>query len=208
MSRSFGDNLSKENERIMADVRRDIWTSGFKGLGYGSAGGYILHTAARLIHKSLSEASKGKLILPGSDKPIRFNRNTAFFSVMAGGALGSFLLATTTGKNEVYQMHDIFEVGKNEHKTPYQEAYESARRMEEEESAESRRKRRISRRKTVSERLTEGHGLSDSHSGTWVQEGSIDANEQRRSARRITMAKRLGESTGLSDSRGGRWQEE
>ena len=200
MSRSFGDNLSKEDVKTLADVRRDVWTAGFKGLGYGSVGGYTLHTAARLIHNSLSDAAKGKLRFPGSDKPIRFNRNTAFFSFMAGGALSSFLLATTTGKNEVHQMHDIFEIGKNEYKTPYQKHYENAK-LNDEETEDMRNKRRLSRRKTVSKRLTKGQGLSDSHSGTWIQERTVSEDEQRRSARRVSMAKRLDESKGHNKSR-------
>ena len=140
MSREFGDNLTKDDVKTIADVRRDVWTSGFKGMGYGSAGGYILHTITRVIHRNLSEAARGKLILPGSDKPIRFNRNTAFFSVMAGSALGSFLMATTTGKNEVHQLHSIFEIGKNEYKTPYQKFYEEGK-TKVEESEEAREKR-------------------------------------------------------------------
>ena len=191
MSREFGDNLTKDDVKTIADVRRDVWTSGFKGMGYGSAGGYILHTITRVIHRNLSEAARGKLILPGSDKPIRFNRNTAFFSVMAGSALGSFLMATTTGKNEVHQLHSIFEIGKNEYKTPYQKFYEEGK-AKVEESEEAREKRRLSRRKTVSKRLTEGQGLSDSHSGTWIEdEKTISEDEKRRSARKVSMSRRL-----------------
>jgi hypothetical protein len=212
MSREFGDTLSKEDVKTIADVRRDIWTSGFKGLAYGSAGGYILHTLVRLSVNSLSEASKGKLILPGSDKPVRFSRNSAFFSVMAGGALGSFILATTTGKNKVHHMHDIFEIGKHEHKTPYQEAYENAQKARghvDDVSPESRRQRLLSRRRTMSQRLTEGHGLSDSHGGTWLMEQDLSVDERRRVERRMGMAKRLENPNihGLSDSHGGKWKE-
>jgi hypothetical protein len=213
MSREFGDTLSKDDVKTIADVRRDIWTSGFKGLAYGSAGGYILHTLIRLSVNSLSEASRGKLILPGSDKPIRFSRNSAFFSVMAGGALGSFLLATTTGKNKVHHMHDIFEIGKNEYKTPYQQAYENAKKVKEGHSdgisPESRMQRLLSRRRTMSQRLTEGHGLSDSHGGTWLAEQDLSDDERRRMERRMGMAKRLENPNihGLSDSHGGKWKE-
>lgn len=210
MSREFGDTLSPEDVKTIADVRRDIWTSGFKGMFYGSAGGYLLHTATRLCYNSLSEASRGKLILPGSEKPIRFSRNTAFFSVMAGGALGSFILATTTGKNKVHNMHDIFEIGKNEYKTPYQQAYENAKKAQEDASTpESRRQRLLSRRRTISQRLTEGHGLSDSHGGTWLVEEDMGEDERRRLERRTSMAKRLDNPNihGLSDSHGGKWKD-
>jgi hypothetical protein len=201
-------DLSKEEIRTIADIRRNVWTAGFQGLAYGSIGGYLLHTATRLIHNSLSDAVKGKLILPGSDKPIRFTKNTAFFSFMAGGTLCSFILASTTGKNQVHQMHDIFEIGKKEYKTPYQQASENAKLSE--VDPESREKRRLSRRKTVSRRLTEGQGLSDSHSGTWVKQGIVSSEEeQRRSDRRRTMANRLDDPNrhGLSDSHGGKWKD-
>jgi len=210
MSREFGDTLSKEDVRKIADVRRDIWTSGFKGLAYGSVGGYTLHTITRLLHNSLSEAAKGKLVFPGSSKPIRFNRNTAFFSFMAGGAFTSFVLATTTGKNKVHNMHDVFEVGKHEYKSPYQTAYDNARIAAEEDSEESGEKRRVSRRQTVSKRLVEGHGLSDSHGGTWFKEDNINnEDEKRRAGRRSDMARRLTNPNvhGLSDSHGGKWRD-
>mmetsp|Transcript_13093 Transcript_13093/g.19082 ORF Transcript_13093/g.19082 Transcript_13093/m.19082 type:complete len:215 (-) Transcript_13093:85-729(-) len=214
MSRSFGDNLSKEDIRTIADVRREVWTAGFKGLAYGSVSGYLLHTASRILYNSLSEASRGRLRIPGSDKtiPIKFNRNTAFFSFMAGGALGSFVLATTTGKNQVHQMHEVFEIGKHEHKTPYQEVLERSRQEEQErgwsEDLESMKKRRLSRRKTVSKHLSEGHGLSDSHGGTWLKEdGMTSEQQQRRSTRRMTVAKRLEGGQGLSDSHGGKWKD-
>jgi len=193
-NREFGDTLSKEDVRIIADVRRDVWTSGFKGMGYGSIGGYTLHTVTRLLHNSLSEATKGKLVLPGSDKPIRFNRNTAFFSFMAGGALASFVLATTTGKNKVHTMHPVFEIGKHEYKTPYQAAYDNARKPAKEDiedTVESHEKRRISRRKSVSKQLVEGQGLSDSHGGTWFNENEMTDDEKRRTGRRMNMSKRL-----------------
>ena len=83
MSRSFGDNLTKEDVKTIADVRRDVWTSGFKGIGYGLATGYILHTTTRFIHNNiLNDATRKKL----KAKNIVFNRNTAFFSVLAVGA--------------------------------------------------------------------------------------------------------------------------
>jgi len=183
MSRSFGDNLSKANERTLADVRRSVWTAGFKGMGYGVGTGFFIHTVLRL-------ATRGKLRLPGNQKPITFDKNTAFFSVMAGGALGSFVNATTTGKNEVHQMHEIFEIGKHDHRTPYQEAYDNAKN--EGEDSNSRKKRILSRRKTMSQRLSEQTGLSDSHGGVWINEEMQSEERTRRSARQVASAKRLG----------------
>lgn len=52
--------------------------------------------------------SKIRTVLNKSRSNPVFSRNTAFLSFMAGGALGSFLMAMTTGKNEIHELHDIF----------------------------------------------------------------------------------------------------
>jgi hypothetical protein len=61
----------------------------------------------------------------------------------------------------------------------------------------------------MSQRLTEGHGLSDSHGGTWLMEQDLSVDERRRVERRMGMAKRLENPNihGLSDSHGGKWKE-
>eukprot|EP00553_Chaetoceros_curvisetus_P006804 CAMPEP_0204626732 /NCGR_PEP_ID=MMETSP0717-20131115/12555_1 /ASSEMBLY_ACC=CAM_ASM_000666 /TAXON_ID=230516 /ORGANISM="Chaetoceros curvisetus" /LENGTH=123 /DNA_ID=CAMNT_0051642773 /DNA_START=46 /DNA_END=417 /DNA_ORIENTATION=- len=117
----------------MADVRRDVWTSGFKGLAYGLSFGFIFHEASQFIYNNTN------VLVPDNVKkqfkkyheqlklpPIQFNRNTKFLAVLMGGAMGSFILATTTGKNEVHNMHNIFEIGKKDPRTPYQKTVEDA----------------------------------------------------------------------------------
>lgn len=88
--------------RTLNTVRKEIWSNAFYGLGLGSLSGFLIHSLA-------AQASHRKWL-----KNLQTNRNTAFMSVMLGGAIGSFVLATTTGKNEVHQLHSIFESGSRE----------------------------------------------------------------------------------------------
>mmetsp|Transcript_30478 Transcript_30478/g.45373 ORF Transcript_30478/g.45373 Transcript_30478/m.45373 type:complete len:181 (-) Transcript_30478:223-765(-) len=168
MSRAFSppDTLSKENIRQIADVRRDIWTDGFYGLFVGAASGYLIHSASKFIHNRMSDSAKLKLHAPG-DIPIKFSRNTAFLCVMVGGAVGSFTMATAAGKNSVHNLHDIYEVGKTPAGTEYQKSLQRAQMREEE--IKERERRRLLRRASVQKRLEEGHALSDSHGGHWVE---------------------------------------
>lgn len=190
MSRSFGDTLSKDDERIMADVRRNIWTNGFKGLGYGSAFGFISYTISNLVYNTLDEVKKKKL-------PLQFNRNTAFLAVMASGALGSFVMATTSGKNSVHEMHPIFEIGKNEKLSPYQSSYKEARQQDEENDVEVHRRRMLSRRKTIKKVMDNHHGLSDSHGGKWdPSDEENDEYQQRKVERRLALKKRFTRNDG------------
>mmetsp|Transcript_8891 Transcript_8891/g.12293 ORF Transcript_8891/g.12293 Transcript_8891/m.12293 type:complete len:176 (-) Transcript_8891:237-764(-) len=171
MSRAFHppDTLSKDEIRQIADVRRDIWKNGFYGLFVGSLSGYVIHSASKFIHGRMSDAAKMKIHAPG-DVPIKFSRNTAFLCVMVGGAVGSFTMATAAGKNSVHNLHDVFEVGKTPTGTDYQKSLQRAQMREEE--IKERERRRILRRQSVQKRLEEGHGLSDSHGGHWVENGA------------------------------------
>jgi hypothetical protein len=202
MTRAFTppETLSKEEIRTIADVRRDIWTDAFYGMGVGSMSGICLHTVANF-------ASRRGLV-----KGLSLNRNTAFVSFLAGGAFGSFLMATTTGKNEVHKLHPIFEVGSKTGK-------ESLVR---DRDSEERKKNRLLRRKTLQETLERQHGLSDSHGGKWAPEDEltstekfyaekVDPEEERRMRqmnrvlRRKTLQDTLEHQHGLSDSHGGKW---
>jgi hypothetical protein len=180
MSRSFTppSTLSKEEIKTIADVRRDIWTNSFYGLGVGSCAGLVLHGAAQL-------GNNRKLW------KLPLNRNTIMMSIFAGGALGSFIMATTTGKNEVDRLHPIFEVGAKPPKPSYQENLERAREREAElrilsrhrtqpkliDSEDTyddrilRQRNRLVRRASLTKSFERG-GLSDSHGGQWVNNSS------------------------------------
>lgn len=180
MSRSFTppDTLSQQDIRTIADVRRDIWTNSFQGMGYGTATGIVVHTIASLVTRSK-----------------QLNRNTALFSALAGGALGSFLAATVTGKNQVHQLHPIFQIGANgssaakpdsgddsvmsSSSSPLVRAKEREEQLRttlerrhsniEPSSQEDLLRNRVLRRKTLQNALLHQNGLNDSHGGHWVE---------------------------------------
>ena len=104
MSRAFHppDTLSKDDIRTIADVRREIWINSMKGLLYGTLTGFTLY--------SMASIGQHKLKL-WNLSPKTLNRNTAFLSVLLGGAIGSFIMSVTTGKNEVHNLHHIFTIG-------------------------------------------------------------------------------------------------
>lgn len=95
------DTLTKDDRQTMSKLRKDIWVEGFYGLVFGSFGGLAIHSA-------LSLAGRYRKL------PFALSMNTAMASFMGGGALGSFLLSVTKGKNQVHQLHPIFERGKKE----------------------------------------------------------------------------------------------
>jgi hypothetical protein len=165
MSRSMSppSTLSKEEKLVIADVRRDIWTSAFKGMGYGSVGCFLTHSVALM--------AQNRGLFKGS-----LNRNTAMFAFLGGGALGSFLMSSATGKNQVHNLHPIFEVGKREPSdglTEYQRSLQQAQESTPNTNTQlplELRKNRTIRRNTMRETIEKGHGLSDSHGGQWVED--------------------------------------
>jgi hypothetical protein len=183
--------MSKDDIRTVADVRREIWTQGLRGLGYGSFTGFLLHTAAGMGNRR--QWWKVKLNL---------NRNTAMLSVLLGGALGSFINASTAGKNEVHKMHPVFQVGAKsapplygEEDTSissgigssYQQSLQRAKEREAdlnvlerrrsnrevdplEDERVGRERNRLYRRATNARTMEAGHGgLSDAHGGHWAK---------------------------------------
>lgn len=161
MSRAFNppDTLTKEEIRTIADVRRDIWTNGIRGLAFGSVTGYTLHKSAQVLQSR-------SIVIP---KSTVLNKNSAFLAFMIGGALGSFAFATAAGKNNVHQLHGVIESNKQKGQIPgngtmYQQMRERALRLEEEELREQekvaqmqeRKERKLLRRQTLHQRLADG----------------------------------------------------
>lgn len=176
MSRAFHppESLSKEHIKTIADVRRKIWTNGFYGLCYGTIAGYSLHKIAEVGNNR------------GFWKTGKLNKNTALFSVLAAGALGSFVMALTTGKNEVHNLHPIFALGVRP--SAVEESVRQARARDDglrylekraqvhlsadEQDMLERMKRennRLYRRASLTQSLEHG-GLSDSHGGHWIRD--------------------------------------
>lgn len=171
-------SLSKENYKAMADVRRSLWTEGFKGMGYGAIIGFAIHSGAKAMQ---SWSMKRANVASGSTdatarhylfRGLKFTKNTAFLSVMAGGAFGAFLLSSTAGKNEVHNLHPVFDLGKkNTFRTRYQMLAQQSQAIDEEKAREHRR---LHRRETITDRMNYGSGLSDSHGGHWDENDGKD----------------------------------
>lgn len=158
MSRAFTppETLSKEEIRTIADVRREIWTNGFRGLAFGSLAGWTSHLAAKIASQRFAGARR----LFGN---VAFGPNTAMLSFMSGGALGSFAFATAAGKNSVHHLHPVLEnnrrVDANVNQgSMYQIMVARAKQEEAEKEEEKQRvlkehaERKIQRRRTMKDR--------------------------------------------------------
>ena len=175
MSRAFTppDTLSKDEIRTLSDVRRYIWTQALTGLAAGTVAGYALHTVASIGNRR------------GFWKMPYLNRNTALLSVLLSGAMGSFVMATTAGQNEVHNLHPIFANNKNLAEESLEQAkqrntdlrYLEKRQRGHHLNAEEqdvidrvkREKNRLYRRASLTQSM-EHPGISDSHGGHWVED--------------------------------------
>lgn len=157
------DTLTKDDVVTLAKVRQDIWSNGLIGGGFGAGSGLVLHTGAQW-------ARRFGLINP------KLNRNTLMLSVLAGGSLGMFLFATSRGKEEVHNLHDIFQVGATPRDKVTRPDYQtmvkkSKKEMESEIDLEKMQEIRLTRRRSLMDSLQRGHGISDAHGGHWYKEG-------------------------------------
>ena len=85
---------------------------------------------------------------------------------MLGGAFGSFAFSTATGQNNAHFLHKILYFG-NDNDAEVHTTIDRKQYLKELEE------RKIQRRKTMKHQLEEGHGISDSHGGHWVDEKAI-----------------------------------
>jgi hypothetical protein len=186
--------MSKDDRQVVADVRRELWSQGLRGLATGSVTGLLLHTVA-------ATGNHRKWWKLGTT-----NRNTAFASFLLGGAIGSFLSASTAGKNEVHKMHPVFQAGAKDTAagssasgggSSYQESLQRAKEREKslrvlerrrsnreltdaEDSRVQRERNRLYRRATLTRSMEAGQGgLSDSHGGHWYTEEEKKKNAEK-----------------------------
>ena len=157
--------------------------------------GLVLHTAGQWARKlGITKAS--------------FNRNTMMLSVLGGGAFGMFLFASSTGKEQVYKLHPIFQVGAmppSQEELDYVQKVQQAKllgRDEEQLDIKKLHEMRAVRRKTMQDSLAHGKGFSDAHGGHWYQEENIAATNNLGSQ---TLNNTIQNQHGQSDSHGGRW---
>lgn len=165
--------------------------------------GLILHTAGQWARKlGVTKAS--------------FNRNTLMLSVLSGGAFGMFLFASSTGKEQVYKLHPIFQVGsipqgELDYAKKVQQAQLLGSSTENEEHGDvdidKLHSMRAVRRKTMQASLESGKGYSDAHGGHWSNDDvGMDKFKEVQAMRRRTLNDTIqNPHRGLSDSHGGRW---
>lgn len=150
----------------------------------------------------------------------KLNKNTALLSVLSGGALGMFVFAAAKGKEQVHNLHPIFQVGADpkgglDYRTKVQKAKELERNHLEDHDDDGDtldlkklEQHRLVRRRSLMDNLETGHGLSDSHGGRWeTPEPDVDRKklEQHRMVRRRSLMDTIQKGHGLSDSHGGQW---
>jgi hypothetical protein len=166
-------------------------------IGFGAGSGLVLHTAGQWARKlKFTKAS--------------FNRNTLMLSVLGGGALGMFLFASSTGKQEVYKLHPIFQVGAMpQGELDYQKRLQRAKEISGEQDIDIKRLKEVQlvRRKSLMDKIEKGHGLSDAHGGHWYRDDDVDIHKMKdmRMTRRKSLMDNLERGKGLSDSHGGHW---
>ena len=100
-------HLTKEEFVRVADVRRSLWTAGFKGMGVGVFAGAASYPAWKLLHKL------GHVGL----KP---EPRHATMAVLMGACGFAFMGATVAGKNAMQEVGDVLQ----KHATPERSAYQ------------------------------------------------------------------------------------
>eukprot|EP00947_MAST-08B_sp_MAST-8B-sp1_P006276 g6276.t1 len=100
----------------VADVRRDIWTGGFKGLAVGLFGGAMFKPTWAMLLK-LGHLPKG------TPKP---EPRHATMAIIMGGCFFAFIGASTAGKNSVQEISDVLAKHSTPERTPYQRQFQPA----------------------------------------------------------------------------------
>lgn len=252
MSKAFTppDTLSPDDVRTVADIRRALWINGMFGMGAGTVTGMTGHLILQTLqNKYIGEASSTSATAAGKSKyegtlihkclrPLPpLGRNTFMLCLLGGGALGSFVLSTTAGKNAVHLLHPIFNLGKTENagKSPYQIAISKSAEQtdiidttnpnggdEDLLDAAHHRTRSIRRKESMKSRLETGNSLANTHSNNWPHDASVETDEmqkdkaidrahawgRRQTNRRKVVQDRIENGKALSDSTGGHWAED
>jgi hypothetical protein len=136
----------------------------FSSTGLGLCSGIVLYTGAQWAKKL------------GFLKHAKLNPNTGMLTILGSFAFGTFFMASTTGKELVHLLHPVFRTGwvEPEHNLTLPKLnYEGTRSKQMLVDPQQLREMRVTRRKSLMDTLTQGgRGISDSHSGRWVEENS------------------------------------
>ena len=82
----------------MTHVRNEIWKSSAYGLVFGWLCGGLGHSLVKI-------ANRRQMLGAG----LKLDRNTFMMSTLLSGALGSYIMCVTTGRNEIHNLYPIFE---------------------------------------------------------------------------------------------------
>jgi hypothetical protein len=200
MSRPPPKSMSVDDIRTVADVRRELWTQGFVGLAAGTVTGFVVHTACSIGNRR-------------QWWKLKLNSNTGMLAVLLGGAMGSFISASTAGKNEVHKMHPVFRKGQ---KTVGGDTssgngddsgvddYRSAPTADNKGSSYQRSLQRAKDRE-MDLQVLERRRTNRELSSTPMENGRVE-REQNRLYRRATIHRTMEAGhSGLSDAHGGHW---
>jgi len=158
------EKLSREDMVTLRELRRDIYKNSITGGFFGMGSGLVLHTAAQWARKF------------GVTK-VKLNRNTLMLSVLGGGAFGMFLFASSKGKEQVYKLHPMFQVGAMpkgglDYSTKVQQAQLPP---SDQVDASKRQSSRTVRRETVLDNIEHDKGgFSDAPGGQWYRDDDVD----------------------------------
>ena len=155
-------------------------------------------------------------------KGAKLNPNTGMLTILGSFAFGTFFMASTTGKELVHLLHPVFRAGwaEPEHELTLPKLSYEGVRKEAMVHSQQLQEMRVTRKKSLRESLyRRGHGISDSHSGRWVENDDSTTNahdsvdDQQLREMRATRKKSLTDALfrggrGISDSHSGRWVEE
>ncbi len=150
------------------------------------------------------------------------NPNTGMLTILGSFAFGTFFMASATGKELVHLLHPVFRAGwvEPEHELTLPKLNYEGVRKEAMVPSQQLQEMRVTRKNSLRESLyRRGHGISDSHSGRWVENddktidtsSSVDDQQLRemRAARKKSLRDALFKGgRGVSDSHSGRWVEE
>lgn len=152
-------------------------------IGLGLCSGVVMYTGAQWAKKL--GYYKGKALNP----------NNGMLFVLSSFAFGTFFMASTTGKEVVHKLHPVFRAqweeppnnlslpkleNNNYQQTNTNMVVLSNNNKNGDDTTTTTtvdpqrlREMRVTRRKSLMEALQQrGHGISDSHSGRWVEENS------------------------------------
>eukprot|EP00956_Cyclotella_meneghiniana_P001125 scaffold1306_cov73-Cyclotella_meneghiniana.AAC.4 len=225
MSRAFTppDTLSPSDVRTVADVRRTVWINGIFGLGAGATTCALGHVVLQKLQSYYlpegNELPKQLNMIQKFLKPLPpLGRNTFTLSLLGGGALGSFVMSTSAGREE-HAGQSPYQIALNKSKQQSNESQPQhvSNPEEDELDAAHHRQRSIQRRASIKERLENGHSLSSTHAkwpeleseDTLKEKGAVRAEqwEKRQTKRREWVNGRIERGRALSDATGGNWDE-